>query len=37
MQSIESMGTNISRTSKDLLSEKEGIKCNNIIKHTRND
>ena len=37
MQSIDSMGTNISRTSKDLLSEKEGIKCNNIIKHTRND
>ena len=32
MQSIDSIETNAYRTSKVLLSEKEKIKCNNIIK-----
>ena len=32
MQSIDSTETHAYRTRKDLLSEKEEIKCNNIIK-----
>ena len=32
MQSIESIETYAYGTSKDLVSEKEEIKCNNIIK-----
>ena len=31
MQSIDSIETYAYRTSKDLVSEKEEIKCNNII------
>ena len=31
MQSIDSIGTYAYGTSKDLVKEKEGIKCNNII------
>ena len=37
MQSIESIGTYAYGTSKDLVSEKEEIKCDNIIKQHRND
>ena len=36
MQSI-AIETNAYGTSKDLLSEKEVIKCNNIIKRYKND
>ena len=32
MQSIELIETYVYETSKDLVSEKEEIKCNNIIK-----
>ena len=32
MQSIDSIGTYAYGTSKDLVSDKEEIKCNNIIK-----
>ena len=32
MQSIDSMETCVYGTSKDLISEKEEIKCNNILK-----
>ena len=32
MQSIGSIETYAYGTSKDLVSDKEGIKCNNIIK-----
>ena len=32
MQSFDSIGTCAYGTSKDLVSEKEEIKCNNIIK-----
>ena len=32
MQSIDSIETYTCGTSKGLLSEKEGIKCNNLIK-----
>ena len=32
MQSIDSVETYSYRTSKDLVSKKEEIKCNNIIK-----
>ena len=32
MQSIDSIETNAYGTSKDLVSEKEEIKCNNIRK-----
>ena len=32
MQSIDSIETNTYGTSKDLVSEKEEITCNNIIK-----
>ena len=37
MQSIDSIETYAYRTSKDLVSEKEEIKCNNIIKRYKND
>ena len=37
MQSIDSIGTYAYGTSKDLVSEKEEIKCDNIIKQHRND
>ena len=37
MQSIESIETYAYGTSKDLVSEKEEIKCNNIIKRCKND
>ena len=37
MQSIDSKETYAYGTSKDLVSEKEEIKCNNIIKQYRND
>ena len=37
MQSIDSIGTYAYGTSKDLVSEKEVIKCNNIIKRYKND
>ena len=37
MQSIESIETHAYETSKDLVSEKEEIKCNNIIKQYKND
>ena len=37
MQSTDSIETNAYGTSKDLLSEKEVIKCNNIIKRYKND
>ena len=37
MQSIDSIKTRAYGTSKDLASEKEVIKCNNIIKRYRND
>ena len=37
MQSIDSMETHAYGASKDLTSEKEEIKCNNIIKQYKND
>ena len=37
MQSIDSIETYEYGTSKDLISEKEEIKCNNIIKQYKND
>ena len=37
MQSIDSIETYAYGTSKDLVSEKEEIKCNNIIKQYKND
>ena len=37
MQSIDSIETYAYGTNKDLVSEKEEIKCNNIIKQYRND
>ena len=37
MQSIDSTETYAYETSKDLVSEKELIKCNNIIKRYKND
>ena len=37
MQSIDSVETYAYGTSKDLVSEKEVIKCNNIIKRYKND
>ena len=37
MQSIDSIGTYAYGTSKGLVSEKEEIKCDNIIKRRRND
>ena len=36
-QLIDSTETYVYRTSKDLVSEKEEIKCNNIIKQYRID
>ena len=37
MQSIDLIETYPYGTSKDLVSDKEEIKCNNIIKRTKND
>ena len=37
MQSIDLIETYAFGTSKDLVSEKEEIKCNNIIKEYKND
>ena len=37
MQSIGSIETYVYRRSKDLVSEKEKVKCNNIIKRYKND
>ena len=37
MQSIDLIETCAYRTSTDLVSEKEKIKCNNIIKQYKND
>ena len=37
MQSIDSIETYAYEASKDLLSEKEVIKCNNITKRYKND
>ena len=37
MQSVVSIETYAYGTSKDLVSEKEEIKCNNIIKRYKND
>ena len=37
MQWIDSIETYAYGTSKDLVSEKEVIKCNNIIKQYKND
>ena len=37
MQSIDLIETYPYWTSKDLVSDKEEIKCNNIIKRTKND
>ena len=37
MQSIDSIETYAYGTSKDLVNEKEEIKCNNIIKRYKND
>ena len=37
MQSIDSIETYAYWSSKDLISEKEQIKCNNIIKTYKND
>ena len=37
IQSIDSIETYAYGTSKDLLSEKKEIKCNNIIKQYKND
>ena len=36
MQSIDSTETNAYETNKDLVSQKEMIKCNDIIKQYRN-
>ena len=36
MQSIDSIETDAYGTSKDLISEKEEIKCNNMIKQYKN-
>ena len=36
MQSIDSIETNVYGTNKDLVSQKEMIKCNDIIKQYRN-
>ena len=36
MQSIDSIETNAYETNKDLVSQKEMIKCNDIIKQYRN-
>ena len=37
MQSVGSIVTYASGAGKDLVSEKEEIKCNNIIKQYKND
>ena len=37
MQSIDSIETCAYGTSKDLVSEKEAIKCKNVIKRHKND
>ena len=37
MQSIDSIETYAYAMSKDLVSKKEDIKCNNIIKRYKND
>ena len=37
MQSTDSIETYAYGTSKDLVSDKEEIKCNNIIKRYKND
>ena len=37
MQSTDSIETYAHRTNKNLVSEKEVIKCNNIIKRYKND
>ena len=37
MKSIDSIKAFAQGTSKDLVSEKEEIKCNNIIKQYKND
>ena len=37
MQSIDSIETYAYGTNKDLVSENEEIKCNNIIKQYKND
>ena len=37
MQSIDSVETYVYGTSKYLVSEKEEIECNNIIKQYKND
>ena len=37
MQSIESVETYAYGTGKDLVSEREEIKCSNIINYTKND
>ena len=37
MQSIDSIETHAYGMSKDLVSEKEVVKCNNIIKKYKND
>ena len=37
MQSIDSIETYAYGTSKDVVSEKEDIKCNKIIKQNKND
>ena len=37
MQSIDSIETNVYETSNNLVSNKEEIKCNNIIKQYKND
>ena len=37
MQSIDSIETNVYGMSKDLVSEKEHIKCNYTIKRYKND
>ena len=37
MQSIDLIETYPYGTSKDLVSEKEEIKCNNVIKQYKND
>ena len=37
MQSIDSIETHAYGTSKNLVSEKEGIKCKSIIKQYKND
>ena len=37
MQSIDSIETSAYGTSKDLVTEKEEIKCKNLIKRYKND